>query len=179
MKRESGGVLPEKGELPSFSARRDYELLVRIFAVSRVLLRAPASREELSIPEALLIWWLTRFPGCTAGQLAEDLGLEPSGLSVLLQPLLRRRLVGRLADPRDRRRTLLRATDSGRAALAATFGPLDARLAQVAPEEIAAGAEALECLARALRGATPKPLESVQGGSDGSRESRREARAPR
>jgi DNA-binding MarR family transcriptional regulator len=135
--------------------RRDYELLVRILAVSRLLLKPPAGREELSVPEALLIWWLTRFPGCTAGQLAEDLGLEPSGLSVLLQPLLRRRLVGRLADPRDRRRTLLRATEAGRAALAPSSGRLDAAFASIAPEAIAAAAEALEGLARALRTRRP------------------------
>ncbi|MFT3927369.1 MAG: MarR family winged helix-turn-helix transcriptional regulator [Myxococcales bacterium] len=56
-----------------------------------------------------------RFPGISAGQLAELLRVHPGTLSAAVNRLERRGLLERRRDPRDQRRVLLGLTARGRA----------------------------------------------------------------
>ncbi len=56
-----------------------------------------------------------RFPGISAGQLAELLRVHPGTLSAAVNRLERRGLLERSKDPRDQRRVLLGLTKEGRA----------------------------------------------------------------
>jgi DNA-binding MarR family transcriptional regulator len=65
-------------------------------------------------PQRLSIRMIGCFPGLSAGTLAGLLHLHPSTLTGVLQRLTGRRLIRRVADPRDARRALLWLTPSGR-----------------------------------------------------------------
>jgi DNA-binding MarR family transcriptional regulator len=65
-------------------------------------------------PQRLVIRIVGRFPGITAGQLAEILQLHPGTLSGILNRLENRRLISRRSDPRDGRRALIGLTPQGR-----------------------------------------------------------------
>ncbi|HEY8211933.1 MAG TPA: MarR family winged helix-turn-helix transcriptional regulator [Myxococcaceae bacterium] len=130
------------------------QLLVSALGLARAALRASAA-PELAVPEALVLWWLTRYPGCTVGQLSVDLGVEASGISVAVQGLERRKLLARVRDPRDRRRSFLRVTAPGRRAAAIALGDLEDRLeaaaAGVSPAQLETAGQVLSSLLEALR----------------------------
>jgi DNA-binding MarR family transcriptional regulator len=65
-------------------------------------------------PQRLVIRILGRFPGVSAGELAEHLHLHPSTLTGVLARLEARGLIARRVDPQDRRRSLLRLTARGK-----------------------------------------------------------------
>jgi DNA-binding MarR family transcriptional regulator len=65
-------------------------------------------------PQRLAIRIVGRFPGITAGKLAEILQLHPGTLSGILNRLENRRLISRRSDPRDGRRALIGLTNLGR-----------------------------------------------------------------
>jgi DNA-binding MarR family transcriptional regulator len=65
-------------------------------------------------PQRLSIRMIGCFPGISAGTLADLLHLHPSTLTGVLQRLTDRRLIRRVADPRDARRALLWLTPRGR-----------------------------------------------------------------
>ena len=66
-------------------------------------------------PQRLVIRIVGKFPGASAGQLADILHIDPSTLTGVLQRLARRGLLARRRDPRDGRRVLLTLTAKGRA----------------------------------------------------------------
>ena len=166
------------------------QLLASALALSRAALRASAD-PDLTVPEALVLWWLTRFPGCTAAQLSLDLGVEPSGISVAVHDLERRQLLARVPDPRDRRRAFLRATGAGRRAADRALGALEARMEaaaaggstpaqlEVAAQVLAAMLESLSLPAGRSRGASrrpptgPSPARTAPAASPARRRTRR------
>jgi MarR family transcriptional regulator, organic hydroperoxide resistance regulator len=62
----------------------------------------------------LAIRLVGRFPGISAGQLADILYIHPSTLTGVIQRLERQGLIGRRTDPRDGRRVVLGLTEKGR-----------------------------------------------------------------
>lgn len=65
-------------------------------------------------PQRLVMQIVGRFPGLTAGQLADTLYLDPSTLTGVLLRLQEKGLVARRADPRDGRRAMFGLTARGR-----------------------------------------------------------------
>jgi DNA-binding MarR family transcriptional regulator len=65
-------------------------------------------------PQRFVIRFVGRFPGISAGQLAEILHVHPSTLTGILKRLEHQRLISRRSDPRDRRRSFLGLTAKGR-----------------------------------------------------------------
>lgn len=63
--------------------------------------------------ERMVIRFVGRYPGLSAGDLARLLCVHPSSLSLLLKRLDRRDLLKRTTDPDDERRVLLRLTRRG------------------------------------------------------------------
>lgn len=151
------------------------QLLVSALALSRAVLRTSVA-PDLTVPEALILWWLGRYPGCTASQLSLDLGVEPSGISVATQALERRGLIARVPDPRDRRRSFLRVTAPGRKAAARALGVLEERLERAAssssPAQIEAAGQVLEGLIAALTTPADRPAATWRRSRPGHTPSR-------
>lgn len=82
-------------------------------------------------PQRLVIRIVARFPGITAGQVAELLHVHPSTLTGILKRLRRQRLVQRRSDPRDLRRAFLGITERGREIDAAGAGTVEAAVERV------------------------------------------------
>jgi DNA-binding MarR family transcriptional regulator len=64
-------------------------------------------------PQRLVIRMVGRFPGISAGQLAELLHVHPSTLTGVLDRLVKRGLLARSGDPKDGRRALFDLTGRG------------------------------------------------------------------
>jgi len=86
-----------------------------------------------SLAEVRVLYELAQKADITASAVARRLGLDAGYLSRILRRLGTRRLVARAASPRDKRQSLLRLTDKGRA----TFGPLDARASAAVADLVA------------------------------------------
>ena len=69
----------------------------------------------LTAPQRVVVRFLGRFPGVTAGQLARALHVDPGTLSASVRRLEARGLVERRRDPLDTRRVTLGLTRRGRA----------------------------------------------------------------
>jgi DNA-binding MarR family transcriptional regulator len=122
-------------------------------------LRRTSKRMELSRgitgPQRLVIRIVGRFPGITAGQLAEILHVHPSTLTGILKKLHGRRLITRRPDLRDRRREFLGLTPAGREHDLNTEETIESAVQRVISEipraRLAASRQALELLARILQ----------------------------
>lgn len=82
-------------------------------------------------PQRLVIRIVARFPGITAGQIAQLLHVHPSTLTGILKRLQRQGLVQRRSDPRDLRRAFLGITGKGRQIDAAGAGTVEAAVERV------------------------------------------------
>ena len=76
-------------------------------------------------PQRLVIRIVSRFPGITAGQIAELLHVDPSTLTGILKRLQAQGLVRRRSDPRDRRRAVLGITEKGKRIEMADMGTVE------------------------------------------------------
>lgn len=105
-------------------------------------------------PQRLALRIIGRFPGISAGRLAQVLHVHPSTLSGILARLVSRRLVQRWPDPRDARRALFGLSASGQKLNEQHEGTveaaLEAALASLPEEKVAAASEVLVALMRAL-----------------------------
>src|SRR6516165_11555492 len=72
------------------------------------------TRLGVTAPQRLVVRIVGRFPGISAGEVAEILHVHPSTLTGVLKRLEARGIVSRRADPRDARRALLALTARGR-----------------------------------------------------------------
>src|SRR5512140_2316778 len=72
------------------------------------------ARRGVTAPQRLVVRIVGRFPGISAGEIAEILHLHPSTLTGVLRRLEDRGLLARRPDPADRRRALLQLTARGR-----------------------------------------------------------------
>ena len=71
--------------------------------------RAPS----LSVPQFRVLTFLSRRPGAPLTSVTEHLGVSRSTASALVDRLVRRQLVSRTADPRERRCVVLTLTPAG------------------------------------------------------------------
>jgi DNA-binding MarR family transcriptional regulator len=98
--------------------RGSLEFLQVLWRTSHALERRSRRMEKaigLTAPQRLVVRFLGRFPGVTAGQLARALHVDPGTLSASLRRLEGRGLVERRRDPADTRRVTLGLTREGRA----------------------------------------------------------------
>lgn len=106
-------------------------------------------------PQRLVIRIVGRYPGISAGQLAEIMQLHPSTLTGVLKRLQERGIIERRADPKDGRRALLGLTARGReldslrtgtveAAVRQALKAMPRRKLEAAQDVLAAVAEALQ-----------------------------------
>lgn len=81
-------------------------------------LQSASKRMEATLgvtgPQRMVVRIVGRFPGMSAGRLAEILHIHPSSVTGILKRLDRKGLITRRADPRDGRRAFLGLTEKGR-----------------------------------------------------------------
>ena len=110
-------------------------------------------------PQRLVIRIVGRFPGVSAGQLAEILHLHPSTLTGILKRLERAGLLARRRDPRDARRAVLGLSPAGRRLDVMTAGTIESVmhevLAKLPRQKVRFTREVLAALARGLEEDAP------------------------
>lgn len=81
-------------------------------------LQSTSKRMEATLgltgPQRLVLRLVGRFPGITAGRLAQIMHVHPSTLTGVLKRMEKRGLLERKADPLDGRKALFALTDAGR-----------------------------------------------------------------
>lgn len=108
--------------MPTSSAQCAQTVLDVVPAVMRVL-RAEMRRHRapaLTVPQFRALVWIEGQPGTSVSQVAEHVGLTRPSASVLVEALVRRRLVTRRPHPTDRRRVTLDLTAGGLAVVQAS-----------------------------------------------------------
>jgi DNA-binding MarR family transcriptional regulator len=142
-------ALPPLGEI--------LEFMRLIWALDHALQRA-SKRMQATLgvtgPQRLVIRIVGRFPGILLGQIAEILHIHPSTLTGVVKRLEEGGLVTRRPDPRDRRRTRLGLTATGRGLADEAEGTIEAAvrlaLAQLPAIKARHTAEVLSLLAARL-----------------------------
>ena len=131
-------------------------------------------------PQRLVLRVVGLFPGVSPGDLAAVLHVHPSTLTGVLQRLVAQRLLQRIADPRDRRRAILRLTARGRRVNRTTRGTIESAVAEalddVSNRDRAATRRVLERLTQCL---DPPPATGTSGPSRTGRPSPRRTRGGR
>lgn len=123
-------------------------------------LQSTSKRMESSLgltgPQRLVIRLVGRFPGITAGMLAQILHVHPSTLTGVLKRLDKRGLLERKSDPLDGRKALFSLTDQGRALDIPSEGTVEASvqrvLTRMSRNRILATQDVLTALAQELGG---------------------------
>jgi DNA-binding MarR family transcriptional regulator len=105
-------------------------------------------------PQRLVIRFVGRFPGISAGRLASLLCMHPSTLAGILRRLELRRFLSRKVDARDARRALFSLTAGGKQRDAVQPGTVEAIVNEVlrdtSPRELKAATLLLSRLTQAL-----------------------------
>jgi DNA-binding MarR family transcriptional regulator len=106
-------------------------------------------------PQRLVIRIVGRYPGISAGQLAEIMQLHPSTLTGVLKRLQERGIIERRVDPKDGRRALLGLTARGRELDSLRTGTVEAAVRQalksVPRRKLDAAQDVLAAVAEALQ----------------------------
>lgn len=106
-------------------------------------------------PQRLVIRIVGRYPGISAGQLAEIMQLHPSTLTGVLKRLQERGIIERRVDPKDGRRALLGLTARGRELDSLRTGTVEAAVRQalksVPRRKLDAAQDVLAAVADALQ----------------------------
>lgn len=148
-----------------------------IWAFDQALQRTSQRMESqigVTAPQRMVVRIVGRFPGISAGELAEILHTHPSTVTGLLKRLASKKVITRKADPKDRRRVLIGLTDKGRGIDVETEGSVEAAIvaafSQVDPKAIAGARAAMIAIThhlspetetagpRARRSARPSPV---------------------
>ncbi|KAA3645467.1 MAG: MarR family transcriptional regulator [Chloroflexi bacterium] len=86
---------------PTPSAERMLSLLRRM---EKMPLRAPmVDAVDLTLPQAFLLLWVGRNPGCSVNEIAEGMDVTPPTVSVAVRKLVDDGWLRREPDPNDRR----------------------------------------------------------------------------
>ncbi|WP_437594086.1 MarR family winged helix-turn-helix transcriptional regulator [Sorangium sp. So ce1000] len=106
-------------------------------------------------PQRLVIRIVGRYPGISAGQLAEIMQLHPSTLTGVLKRLQERGIIERRVDPNDGRRALLGLTARGRELDSLRTGTVESAVRQalksVPRRKLDAAQDVLAAVAEALQ----------------------------
>src|SRR5437899_11319795 len=125
---------------PSTAADRCARAILETVPLVMRVVRAEMRRQGalvVSVPQFRALAFVERHPGVSLAGVAEHLGVTAPTASTIVDRLVRRRLVGRVPDPEERRRVVLSLTPAG--------GRLFARLRARARRQVAirlAGASA-------------------------------------
>lgn len=113
--------------------------------------------ESLSVPQFRVLAFLGRNPDSSLSKVASFVGVADATASAMVERLVRRGIVLREGDPRERRRVMLGLTKEGSAVLdrarARTRTRVAKCLATLTRSELSALAEGLDLLHRALNAA--------------------------
>lgn len=153
-----------KANVKTAEDRRQREPLGDVIEFMRLLwgldhgLQSTSKRmgRELGItgPQRLVIRLVGRYPGISAGELAEILHLHPSTLTGVLARLIDRGALIRDSDPKDARRALFKLTADGKKLDQVKAGTVEATIRRVLsklPEaKIAAARDVLSALTREM-----------------------------
>ena len=93
-------------------AKNILEITPRIIRFIRSEMRSHA-KDELSVPQFRVLMKLAREPNCTHQDVAEWMGITAPTLTRMIDTLEKRKLVKRVKDKNDLRRTTLSATPLG------------------------------------------------------------------
>jgi len=133
------------------------DFLQRLWRLSHGMERLSSRMERrlgVTSQQWLILRCVGKYPGLTAGQLANLLHVDPGTVSAALRRLEAKGLLERRSDPRDRRRAALGLTAKGRALGGPARGTVEAsveRLLQTAPpEEVTSLARVLDRFAGLL-----------------------------
>ena len=120
----------------------------------------------LTGPQRLVLRLVGRFPGITAGRLAQIMHVHPSTLTGVLKRMEKRGLLERKSDPLDGRKALFALTDAGRALDVPATGTVESAvervLARLTRPRLQSAQEALTALAEEL-GAAEAPGDYASG----------------
>jgi len=145
----------ESGDVPALGDILDFMRL--LWAVDHGL-HSTSKRMNTSIgvtgPQRLVIRMTGKFPGISAGELAQILHVHKSSLTGVLQRLEARGLIKRAADPEDGRRAIFSLTAKGKELDAVRAGTVEQAirkvLAKLPKEQIEVTREVLQSVAAAL-----------------------------
>jgi len=144
----------EDGKEPPLGAVLDFMRL--LWAVDHALQSASKRMEAtygVTGPQRLVVRIVGRFPGISAGRIAEILHVHPSTLTGILKRLQQRGVLQRKADSRDGRRALFGLTSKGRKLDTVKTGMVELAVRRVLaqdPQRVAAVQEVLAALTEAL-----------------------------
>ncbi len=146
-----------KKEVPAEGLGEVLDFMKLLWAVNHGL---EASSKQLEArtgvtgPQRLVIRLVGKYPGVTAGRLADILHLHPSTLTGVLRRLEQRGMLERKADPADARRALFSLTARGRELDNARGGTIEITLKKalrkLKPADLRAAQHVLETIASAL-----------------------------
>jgi MarR family transcriptional regulator, organic hydroperoxide resistance regulator len=124
----------------------------------------------LTGPQRLVVRLVGRFPGITAGKLAQILHVHPSTLTGVLKRLEKREVLERKADPLDGRKALFVLTEVGRGLDIPSEGTVESSvqrvLSRMSRARILGTQDVLSALAAEL-GSGDVPLDSPRTGENG------------
>jgi DNA-binding MarR family transcriptional regulator len=149
-------VAQEGGREPPLGAVLDFMRL--LWAVDHSLQSASKRMEStfgITGPQRLVVRIVGRFPGISAGRVAEILHVHPSTLTGILKRLESRGVLLRRADSRDARRALFGLTAKGRKFDTVKTGTVEQAVRRVLtrdPQKLGAAQEILAALAEELDG---------------------------
>jgi DNA-binding MarR family transcriptional regulator len=129
------------------------EFMRALWALDHALQSASKRMEAsfgVTAPQRIVIRIVGRFPGISAGEVAEILHLHPSTLTGVLRRLEARGMVTRAADPRDGRRALLTLTARGRKVDALRTGTVESAVRRVLTDLPLGAAQSARALADRL-----------------------------
>ena len=144
----------EDGKEPPLGAVLDFMRL--LWAVDHALQSASKRMEAtygVTGPQRLVVRIVGRFPGISAGRIAEILHVHPSTLTGILKRLQQRGVLQRKADSRDGRRALFGLTSKGRKLDTVKTGMVELAVRRVLaqdPPSVAAAQQVLAALTAEL-----------------------------
>lgn len=132
------------------------DFLRLLWAVDHAL-QSGSKRMEISLgvtgPQRLVLRIVGRFPGISAGQVAQILHVHPSTLTGVLRRLQARALLQRRVDPNDARRALFTLSAKGRKLDSLQTGTVEAAVRRALsrlPDRVSPAEELLTALAEEL-----------------------------
>lgn len=153
MPKISKPAIRKRGEDAPACARRILETVPLVMRVLRREMRG-GIEEKLSVPQFRVLAFLSRTPGASLSELADFIGVAAATASAMVERLVRRGLVAREGDPKERRRIMLRLTPDGSALLERARAHTRLRVAEsiaaLSGPELAAVVRGLDLLSKAL-----------------------------
>ncbi|MFO0612498.1 MAG: MarR family transcriptional regulator [Polyangiaceae bacterium] len=157
--RKTNTEQPPRRDAPPLPLGDALDFLRRLWRLDHALERVSRRMERdlgVTAQQRLIVRCIGKYPGVTAGQLAELLHVDPGTMSSALSRLVQKRLVRRRRDPVDKRRLTLALTETGRALDVPTVKTIEAAvqvlLARSTAAEKRAGIALLERFVGILEG---------------------------